>query len=359
MAYQDQFYTTGRIAVTKGSAAVTSTGTGWQTALVDGGVLYVNGAACPILSVQSETKLTLAIPYTGDTGTNLVYAIDRQRAAAISNIAMNDRLAVIINSIETAQPNNKLLTAFAALTGVKADQLAYFTGAESMSTTAITAFVRTLLAEANASGVYGKLGVVPEAQTPLRIRGVYNGAAVSDCNAFTESGWAYFGGSGAINTPLNLSFGMLFNVFQIPTHGIQFAFDRGDANNYCGRRTCNNGNWSAWRDISPPIVIENANGRAVRYNDGTQLCYSKPIELTIAGVTSGTAPWTFPATFMNAEAVVTPSIRSADLTGTERRGFLLTQATTVASATFQMLSEGTYTVGKKVTIQASAIGRWR
>lgn len=99
MAYQDQFYTVGTVTVTAGSTAVTGTGTGWETALIVGGVFYAGGGAYPIQSVSSETELTLAIPYVGVDAAGVGYAIDRQRAAAISNIAMNDRLAQIIREI--------------------------------------------------------------------------------------------------------------------------------------------------------------------------------------------------------------------------------------------------------------------
>lgn len=99
MAYQDQFYTVGTVTVTDGSTTVTGAGTGWETALIVGGVFYAGGGAYPIQSVSSETELTLAIPYIGVDATGVGYAIDRQRAAAISNIAMNDRLAQIIREI--------------------------------------------------------------------------------------------------------------------------------------------------------------------------------------------------------------------------------------------------------------------
>ena len=99
MAYQDQFYTVGTVTVTDGSTTVTGAGTGWETALIVGGVFYAGGGAYPIQSVASETELTLAIPYVGVDAAGIGYAIDRQRAAAISNIAMNDRLAQIIREI--------------------------------------------------------------------------------------------------------------------------------------------------------------------------------------------------------------------------------------------------------------------
>lgn len=99
MAYQDRFYTTGAVTVQNGSAVVNGDGTGWETALIDGGVIFVGGGSYPIYSVESETSLTLAYPFTGESGADLPYAVDRQRAAATSNIQMNDRLAQIIREI--------------------------------------------------------------------------------------------------------------------------------------------------------------------------------------------------------------------------------------------------------------------
>ncbi len=120
MAYQDRFYTVGAVSVQNGSAVATGTGTGWETALIDGGVIFVGGGSYPIYSVESETSLTLAYPYTDASGADLPYAIDRQRAAAASNIQMNDRLAQIIREISvgnieefnalTLQPDKSLST---------------------------------------------------------------------------------------------------------------------------------------------------------------------------------------------------------------------------------------------------------
>ena len=120
MAYQDRFYTVGAVSVQNGSAVATGTGTGWETALIDGGVIFVGGGSYPIYSVESETSLTLAYPYSDTSGADLPYAIDRQRAAATSNIQMNDRLAQIIREISvgnieefnalTLQPDKSLYT---------------------------------------------------------------------------------------------------------------------------------------------------------------------------------------------------------------------------------------------------------
>lgn len=199
MAYQDQFYTVGTVTVTNGSTSVTGAGTGWETALIVGGVFYAGGGAYPIQSVSSETELTLAIPYTGVDAAGTVYAIDRQRAAAISNIAMNDRLAQIIReiSIGNIEDLNALdsvsnlialanlsmvadkliygsgngqfsLTDFSSAArallnvsgGAAADRLPYFTGADTAGLTPITAFARSLLDDPNPASMAVTLGNV-------------------------------------------------------------------------------------------------------------------------------------------------------------------------------------------------------
>ena len=204
MSYQDRFYTTGVVTVQNGSAVVIGDGTGWETALIDGGVIFVGGGSYPILSVESETSLTLAMPYAGDDGSALLYAIDRQRAAATSNIQMNDRLAQIIREIsignieslnaidftgrEILQTDatglliaiklaaNKFLRtdangdlalsdlgsaaiALLNLSGTAAaDRLPYLTGASGAGLTILTAFARSILDDANGDAVWNTIG---------------------------------------------------------------------------------------------------------------------------------------------------------------------------------------------------------
>ncbi len=186
MAYQDQFYTVGTVTVTNGSVSVTGAGTGWETALIVGGVFYAGGGAYPIQSVSSETELTLAIPYVGDDAAGVDYAIDRQRAAAISNIAMNDRLAQIIREISIGNIEdlnaldfvaNQIIRTDAAgklsqsditaaalvllkLSGAPAaNQMPYFNGVEGAALTSLTQVGRNLLGAATTAGQRATLGI--------------------------------------------------------------------------------------------------------------------------------------------------------------------------------------------------------
>ncbi len=70
-------YTTGTINATNGSAVVTGTGTSWQTANRGrGDRIDINGTDYMVLSVDSETQLTLTTTVSGNfTGT---YTLWRQ-----------------------------------------------------------------------------------------------------------------------------------------------------------------------------------------------------------------------------------------------------------------------------------------
>lgn len=221
MAYQDQFYTVGTVTVVNGSVSVTGAGTGWETALIVGGVFYAGGGAYPIQSVSSETELTLAIPYSGVDAAGLGYAIDRQRAAAISNIAMNDRLAQIIReiSIGNIEDLNALelvanqiirtdvagnlsqsdITAAALvllkLSGVPAaNQMPYFNGVDGAALTPLTQVGRNLLGATTTAGQRTTVGLARpafKATTSTNV-GLGNGTQVVPFNTVSlnvGNGW--------------------------------------------------------------------------------------------------------------------------------------------------------------------------
>ncbi|WP_176086971.1 hypothetical protein [Martelella sp. HB161492] len=154
-------YTTGTVTLTNGSAAVTGTGTGWQTAVIAGGVIYpaAEGNALPVASVDSDTTITAAVTWQGATGT-YAYALARQ----------DDTQQVIANAVALAdyiqRLNNPALASIAGLTPA-ADRLAYFTGTSAAGLATLTGFARSLLDDADASAALTTLGVSAFARTLL------------------------------------------------------------------------------------------------------------------------------------------------------------------------------------------------
>ena len=85
-------YSTGTVSVSNASAVVTGTSTAWLLALVTGGMFSFAGMSVPILSVESDTSLTLAYPWPGANGSG-AYAIARETSEAVRAAWINDRLA--------------------------------------------------------------------------------------------------------------------------------------------------------------------------------------------------------------------------------------------------------------------------
>jgi len=71
-------YRTGTVAVTNGNAAVTGTGTGWASQVKPGDLFTRDGTrVAEVLSVASNTALTLATNWGGSTASGQAYAISR------------------------------------------------------------------------------------------------------------------------------------------------------------------------------------------------------------------------------------------------------------------------------------------
>lgn len=101
-------YSTGTVSVTNGNAAVTGAGTGWAVSLVEAGMFSCDGFAVPILSVASDTSLTLAYPWPGTTGAGKAYAIALENAVAANVVDLAEKLTrVLINmSLVGVHPND-------------------------------------------------------------------------------------------------------------------------------------------------------------------------------------------------------------------------------------------------------------
>ncbi len=155
-------YMTGTVSVTAGSAVVTGSGTAWQTALVVGGLFGLdssNGNPVPILSVDSNTQLTLAKPWRGTTAAGQAYWIIRDTAYLQQIVTNAQALATYIQRLD-----NAALAALASLTPAP-DKLAYFTGTGAAALTSLSAFARTLLDDPDLATVLQTLGLTKAALT--------------------------------------------------------------------------------------------------------------------------------------------------------------------------------------------------
>ncbi|MBZ9985658.1 hypothetical protein LB572_00960 [Mesorhizobium sp. BH1-1-5] len=89
-------YLNGTVSVTNGDGVVTGSGTAWAVAGVNGGMFSSAGVSVPILSVESDTSLTLAYPWPGTTATGAAYAIQRDNSDAASVVDLYDRLSRVL-----------------------------------------------------------------------------------------------------------------------------------------------------------------------------------------------------------------------------------------------------------------------
>jgi hypothetical protein len=302
-------YTTGTVSVTAGSAVVTGVGTAWVTGGIVGGELGLDradGNPIPILSVDSNTQITLAKPWRGATAAAQPYWIIRDTAYLRQITDNAQKLATYI-----ARLDNASLAAIAALAGTMvADKVPYATGPNSMAWATLTAFARSILDDANGPAMYGTLGEIPSAQLPNRLRTA--GFFPDDFDTVTETGF-YVGSTVVLNSP-----GPGARWFVIhQTYNVNFMTQ------ICVQwatlprlyyRLCSTGVWGPWQlfgvnilgsvsqssGIPTGSLIErdsNANGEYVRLADGTQICTLASASLAYLNSTNLQYSWTFPAAF--------------------------------------------------------------
>ncbi|MDX0849174.1 phage tail protein [Sinorhizobium medicae] len=369
-------YVTGTVSVTAGSAVVTGSGTAWQTALIAGGLFGLdssNGNPVPILSVDSNTQLTLAKPWRGTTAAGQGYWIVRDTAYLQQQTVNAQVLSTYIQRLDNA--------ALAALAGLNpaADKFAYFTGANSGSLADIKAKGRDLLSSTTVLDALLKLGPVWGGS----VRSPANsdvGLVDGDLNTITIAGVYTLAGNWAntyAGAALTATTGTLV-VLQRSSNAVFQYFYR-DNNQVFRRNTVNGGtSWTDWVIVELPVVgtasnsagfpagaiIErgsNANGDYVRFADGTQICWGTgTINVSTAlnnhfGSTSGAsvtgnALISFPAAFSNTNYSVSvfPTFRGFTVLGAYSKNG--------ANAAVRMGVSGS--TANDVPYEWSAFGRW-
>ena len=369
-------YVTGTVSVTAGSAVVTGSGTAWATALIAGGFFGLdssNGNPVPILSVDSNTQLTLAKPWRGTTAAGQGYWIIRDTAYLQQQTVNAQALSTYIQRLDNA--------ALAALAGLDpaADKFAYFTGANSGALADIKAKGRDLLSSTGVLDALLKLGPVwgGSVRSPANSDvGLVDGDlnTITIAGVYTLSGnWANtYAGAASVATTGTLV------VLQRSANAVFQYFYR-DNNQVFRRNTVNGGtSWTDWTIVELPVVgtasnsagfpagaiIErgsNANGEYVRFADGTQICWGTGtinVSTTLnnhfgsssgASVT-GNALISFPATFSNTNYSVTvfPTFRGFTVLGAYSKNG--------ANAAVRMGVSGS--TANDVPYEWSAFGRW-
>ncbi|MBN7804919.1 phage tail protein [Agrobacterium rosae] len=268
-------YVTGTVSVTAGSAIVTGVGTGWLTSgLVAGqfGLDSANGNPVPVLSIDSDTQITLAKPWRGTSASAQPYWITYDTTPGQQTVANAQRLAEYI-----ARLDKPALAALAGLT-LAADKLAYFTGPNGAALMDFNAAARALLAG----------GVLPDGQLPARLktRSPYS----ANLNNELDGGWRA-ANPDTLNTPIPGYYVVQVLPFLFGENScVQIAYSFG--NNVHYRRSIQGSVISPWVSsgtgsvgtvsmqggFATGAVIErgsNANGEYVRFADGTQICWRR------------------------------------------------------------------------------------
>lgn len=352
-------YVTGTVSVTAGSAVVTGSGTAWATALIAGGLFGLdsnNGNPLPILSVDSNTQLTLAKPWRGTTASGQGYWIIRDTAYLQQQTVNAQALSTYIQRLD-----NAVLAALAGLTPA-ADKLAYFNGAATAVLADLRAKGRELMAAADLAAARTAIGL------PL------SAVVAADFDLITDNGW-YRGGGATIGNPSG-QYGVLEHIQYDANHATQ-VFYRGSTSEMWFRRKVA-GAWLAWAKTNGEMVgtvsqsggvptgaiVErgsNANGEYVRFADGTQICWgtgtinvstnlNNHFGSTSGASVSGNALISFPATFSNTSYSVSvfPTFRGFTVLGAYSKNG--------ANAAVRMGVSGS--TANDVPYEWSAFGRW-
>ncbi|WP_142627873.1 pyocin knob domain-containing protein [Rhizobium sp. P007] len=237
-------YTSGTITLTNGSNIITGNGTGWATSLVVGGIVCpeATGNPLPIVSVDSDTKITAATKWRGATGT-YPYAIIRDTAYGQQTVANAQALATYIQRL-----GNGLMPGLASLAPA-ANKVISFGEQSQAELIDLTATGKALLAALNGTAGYAELGTIPNAQIPTRLQATP--LAVTTANALdniTETGWVKVASANlvTVNGPSGGGSGNVFTqIYDGSAASQEFVSVSSQGRRWNRRKLANI--WTAWQ----------------------------------------------------------------------------------------------------------------
>lgn len=285
--------TVGTATLTNGSATMTGQGTSWLTTTNPGdNVIGHYGQVGTVLSVNSNTSITLIKPWQGTTQTALSYEIrflsDVVRMQATTR-ALLDKLT------------NGNVDAFAGLALV-ADRLPYANGNGTLALATFTTFARSLLDDASQSTALTTLGATPVGRATYG--GTANAITLTSPVALVAGNQVRFRATAA-NTgaaTIALNGGAAVACRTITGVALPAGYIRTDVDTVA---TYDGTFWVLDRQIERG---SNANGNFVRFADGFMVTQTTvaAVDITTAQASmfrSGPTSATLPATFTTIDNV--------------------------------------------------------
>ncbi|MCJ2874779.1 hypothetical protein JUM41_11085 [Rhizobium pusense] len=248
-------YTSGTITLTNGSNIITGNGTGWATSLVVGGIVCpeATGNPLPIVSVDSDTKITAATKWRGATGT-YPYAIIRDTAYGQQTVANAQALATYIQRL-----GNGLMPGLASLAPA-ANKVISFGEQSQAELVDLTATGKSLIAALNGSAAYAALGTIPNALLPTRLQASPTFVTAENAlDTINETGCVGVTNSNVsiVNGPQGAGAGDCFTIVHNAAAFFQWYVSVGALNTVYIRRKLNS-DISAWTKIATEDFAKNA-----------------------------------------------------------------------------------------------------
>ncbi|WP_418459964.1 hypothetical protein ACNT8L_06105 [Brucella intermedia] len=350
-------YVTGSLTLTSGSANFTTSGSALQAAAVQAGdeIITRSGNVLIIASITGQNSGTLMQPCPASAaGAGQPLRIRFQPDGSRYQGAARDL-------IEKLASGN--LEALAGLTSA-ADTMAYFTGAGTAGLTALTAFARTLLDDADAAAWLNTLGLTGNAIADMLqdSYGVYNSSSVNtNLNNLVPGNrglYTYTAGGAGFPENNGLWFVETQRMYTGSTGAMRQVATRYQITSNSEpvvyiRVRSSTGEWGPWRLLTP-LYGSNVNGSYVRFPDGTQICYragvatSSTWTATGSVFRSGVTNWTYPIAFNEAPLVLAG-------TNAENAWCGVANGNTTSGGVAFFLP---FSYSQSLTARLVAIGRW-